>query len=71
MKTHLFVAASFACVSCLSALSQAAAPTPAPASQPLRNPSTPASATVQASYGKLPLSFEANQGQSDPQVKFL
>ena len=24
-----------------------------------------------ADYGKLPLSFEANQGQSDPQVKFL
>jgi hypothetical protein len=24
-----------------------------------------------ASYGKLPLSFEANQGQSDPQVRFL
>jgi uncharacterized protein (TIGR03437 family) len=24
-----------------------------------------------ASYGKLPLSFEANQGQADPQVKFL
>jgi hypothetical protein len=23
------------------------------------------------SYGKLPLSFEANQGQTDPQVKFL
>lgn len=22
-------------------------------------------------YGKLPLSFEANQGQTDPQVKFL
>ena len=22
-------------------------------------------------YGKLPLAFEANQGQSDPQVKFL
>jgi len=24
-----------------------------------------------ANYGKLPLSFEANQGQTDPQVKFL
>ena len=24
-----------------------------------------------AGYGKLPLSFEANQGQADPQVKFL
>jgi len=27
--------------------------------------------TLVASYGKLPLSFEANQGQADPQVKFL
>ena len=26
---------------------------------------------VVASYGKLPLSFEANQGQSDGRVKFL
>ena len=26
---------------------------------------------LQESYGKLPLSFEANQGQTDPQVKFL
>jgi len=26
---------------------------------------------VTASYGNLPLSFEANQGQTDPQVKFL
>ncbi|MGI8735032.1 MAG: SBBP repeat-containing protein [Pyrinomonadaceae bacterium] len=28
-------------------------------------------ATVKADYGKLPLSFEANQGQTDSQVKFL
>src|SRR5437879_4297575 len=26
---------------------------------------------VRAAYGKLPLSFEANQGQTDPQVRFL
>jgi hypothetical protein len=26
---------------------------------------------IVANYGKLPLSFEANQGQADPQVKFL
>src|SRR3989442_8664552 len=26
---------------------------------------------VLAAYGKLPLSFEANEGQADPQVKFL
>src|SRR5262249_18788253 len=28
-------------------------------------------ATVEATYGKLPLHFKANQGQSDPQVQFL
>ena len=28
-------------------------------------------ASVAAQYGKLPLSFEANQGQTDPQVRFL
>jgi hypothetical protein len=28
-------------------------------------------ATIQTAYGALPLSFEANQGQSDAQVKFL
>lgn len=28
-------------------------------------------APPQTAYGKLPLAFEANQGQSDPQVKFL
>jgi len=31
----------------------------------------PSIATVQASYGKLPLSFEANQGQWDPAVQFV
>jgi hypothetical protein len=30
-----------------------------------------AQATILDRYGKLPLSFEANQGQSDPQVKYL
>jgi Chitobiase/beta-hexosaminidase C-terminal domain/Bacterial Ig-like domain (group 3)/Bacterial Ig-like domain (group 1)/Beta-propeller repeat len=30
-----------------------------------------ASAQIAASYGKLPLSFEANYGQVDPQVRFL
>src|SRR4051812_16759652 len=29
------------------------------------------SANLDEAYGKLPLSFEANQGQSAPQVKFL
>ena len=34
-------------------------------------PDATAKAAVQTAYGKLPLSFEANQGQSDAQVKFL
>jgi hypothetical protein len=34
-------------------------------------PSVKVRPAVAADYGKLPLSFEANQGQSDPQVKFL
>jgi hypothetical protein len=33
-------------------------------------PST-AKARLQEAYGKLPLSFEANRGQTDPQVRFL
>jgi hypothetical protein len=48
-----------------AALSASAAPLanqPAPA---------PPKAQIAQNYGKLPLSFEANQGQSDPQVKFL
>src|SRR5580698_5461283 len=57
----------------LSAFSQAVVPATAsaPPSQLLSSTPKPASATVQANYGKLPLSFEANQGQSDPQVKYL
>jgi hypothetical protein len=30
-----------------------------------------ARAKISDNYGRLPLSFEANQGQADPQVKFL
>jgi hypothetical protein len=35
------------------------------------SPSAPATATVQPTYGKLPLSFEANHGQWDPAVQFV
>src|SRR6266849_4999928 len=48
---------------------------------PLKNAATPRAraqnklptpnARIVESYGKLPLSFEANQGQTDPAVKFL
>lgn len=45
---------------------------PASADQP-NQPTTPNPATTATlnSYSKLPLTFEVNQGQSDPQVKFL
>src|SRR5436309_2326609 len=42
-------------------------PRPLPASEP----AVATKATVQAAYGNLPLSFEANEGQSDAQVQFL
>ena len=34
-------------------------------------PDATTQATVQVAYGKLPLQFEANQGQTDEQVHFL
>jgi hypothetical protein len=34
-------------------------------------PSSALKAEIESNYGKLPLSFEANQGQTDSQVKFL
>ena len=65
--------ASLACVSSLSALSQAVVPVPAPTphSHLLSSAPEPARATVPANYGRLPLSFEANQGQANSQVRFL
>jgi len=71
MKSPLYVATSLTLVLSISALSQTAVPSSAagPAQQLPVNASN--RATVHTNYGKLPLSFEANQGQSDPQVKFL
>jgi hypothetical protein len=37
----------------------------------LAQQATPKAPAVAENYGKLPLSFEANQGQTDPQVQFL
>jgi hypothetical protein len=54
------IAAGMVCLALLSTLTSAS-PTAAPDSK----------AQVQANYGKLPLSFEVNQGQTDAQVKFL
>jgi len=49
------------------AISLAAAMIPSLAETPGASPSSATS----ASYGRLPLSFEANQGQADPSVQFL
>src|SRR5947209_4779556 len=38
---------------------------------PATEPAAATKVTLQAAYGNLPLSFEANQGQSDAQVQFL
>jgi MBG domain (YGX type)/Beta-propeller repeat len=54
-----------------SLFAQTPAQTPAQiASHPTENAATE-SARLAQNYGKLPLSFEANQGQSDPQVRFI
>src|SRR5579872_2528143 len=45
------------------------AQTPAVAKNSTTNPA--ANRQVQANYGKLPLTFEGNIGQSDPRVNFL
>jgi len=44
---------------------------PVLASAATPEPSSALKAEIESSYGKLPLSFEANQGQTDAQVKFL
>src|SRR5437667_11764703 len=46
---------------------QGQAPRPLPATEP----AAATKVTLQAAYGNLPLSFEANEGQSDAQVQFL
>src|SRR5207247_10544333 len=48
---------------------QGGAHAPRPLTAP--EPAAPTNATLQAAYGNLPLSFEANEGQSDTQVEFL
>src|SRR2546425_6245719 len=53
----------------LALVSCAPAPVPATRTSPELHQTT--KPQVLAAYGKLPLSFEANQGQIDPQVKFL
>jgi len=57
-------------VSALSAASATLAVAAAPASQPQDNAAAAKTQAAQT-YGKIPLSFEANQGQADRTVKFI
>ncbi len=50
----------------LLSLTSAASPNAHPPKAPAAN-----QARLAENYGKLPLSFEANHGQTDPSVKFL
>ncbi|AXC11340.1 Cell surface protein [Acidisarcina polymorpha] len=76
MKSFLPVAFSLLAMSPMVVNAQEPDPTIAAANQNLApaklvSPTKAASPAITAAYGKLPLSFEANRGQSDPQVKFL
>jgi hypothetical protein len=46
-------------------------PAPKPQILASKEPDAATTAKIQAAYGKLPLSFEANKGQTNSQVKFL
>ena len=54
----------------VSATKPALSGSPGAVNRPAGAPSAPASQLV-ANYGKLPLGFEANEGQTDSRVKFL
>src|SRR5260370_42148920 len=63
---------AFACFASESAGQTADHGVPTPQLAPSANAPSPAiKQKVEEEYGKLPLSFEANHGQTDPQVKFL
>ncbi|WP_420267127.1 hypothetical protein [Candidatus Magnetominusculus dajiuhuensis] len=61
-KTVVFVVVSLIAVMCLSTLAYANV---SAATQSEDN------AVIVGSYGKLPIAFEANEGQTDPTVKYL
>ncbi len=63
LRNIVWVFFSFALVTMTSFAQQASARSPLTEAIPLGESNT--------KYGKLPLVFEANQGQADPQVKFL
>jgi hypothetical protein len=65
----IFVSAMLAAQSNTAALINR--PTESKVSSGLSKPDPKTQATILENYGKLPLSFEANQGQTDARVKFL
>ncbi|AXC09713.1 Cell surface protein [Acidisarcina polymorpha] len=76
MKSFLPVALSLLAMSPMVVNAQELNPSVAAANQNLApsklvSPMKAVPPAITAAYGKLPLSFEANRGQSDPQVKFL
>lgn|SRR5215469_283181 len=75
MKSSVFFTTAL-CLSCFAALLLRFHRQPSNTESALAVPtskagSVPNRAAVLGNYGKIPLSFEANQGQADPQVKFL
>ena len=55
----------------LEALEDRSCPSSLPIAAPLAQPDAATQARASAAYGQLPLSFEANQGQTDATVNFL
>ena len=70
MRKKLFVLLSLCLVAIAATLVQIKSPLKKGHPQRASAPNA-ANARIVESYGKLPLSFEANQGQTDAQVKFL
>ena len=74
MKRTLLLAAAILCISTSSTAKSAAPKAKKPSSSALKarqaRPSVTALAEARASYGRLPLAFEENTGQSDSRVKF-
>lgn len=54
-----------------AAIAQSKSVTEVPASRKAAVPNSDSEGKIREAYGKLPLSFEANQGQTNPDVKFL
>src|ERR1039458_7828607 len=70
MRKRLFVLLSFSLVAVATTLLQIKSPLKNGHAEGTGIPAVGNARIVEA-YGKLPLSFEANQGQADAQVKFL